>query len=321
MVAEGNRIVGEFQFRSKGRSNEHPVGRDVAEGRPSGPKELSVRNEFEPRPYKVKVFNLGKFGVPNIPSISQTAHQRKYDASPLHVHKGCVEFVYCSTGACEYESEGKTFSLSPGMMFVSRPHEAHRQIELPKGHATFCMMFKTSGDKTVRWFADRFAELPRLFACSHSVATLFGRIFALAERGDASLGSRIRMQALVRALLLEILDSTSLSVRQRIPDVFGAIGERMRSHPERDYPLDGLVAEAGVSKASFISLFKKANGLPPRAYLLRCRVEEAKGLLRKGIAVKAVSDGLGFATAQHFSRTFRNFVGTTPRKWASAKKA
>ena len=283
--------------------------------------ELSVLNEFEPRPYKVKVFNLGKFGVPNIPSISQTGHQRKIDPAPFHVHKGCIEFVYCSTGTCEYESEGKTFSLSPGMMFVSRPHEAHRQVECPKGHATFCMMFKTSGGKSVQWFAERFFELPRLFACSQSVPTLFGRIFALAERGDRSLGSCIRMQALVRTLLLEILDSTSLSVRQRIPEVFGAIGERMRKHPERDYPLDGLVAEAGVSKALFISLFKKANGLPPRAYLLRCRVEEAKRRQAKGFAVKAVADGLGFATAQHFSRTFRNFVGTTPRKWLSVKRA
>ena len=282
---------------------------------------LPVSNEFEPRPYKVRVFNLGRFGVPYVPSVSQTGHLRKFDTSPFHVHRGCVEFVYCSTGACEYESGGKTFSLSPGMMFVSRPHEAHRQIDLPKGHATFCMMFKTSGDRTVKWFAERFSELPRLFACSQSVATLFGRIFALAERGDVSLGSCIRMQALVRTLLLEILDSTSLSIRQRIPEVFGVIGERMRNHPERDYSLDGLVAEAGVSKASFISLFKKANGLPPRAYLLRCRVEEAKRLLVKGFAVKVVADGLGFATAQHFSRTFRNFVGTTPRKWLAAKKA
>ena len=286
----------------------------------SGFRELSVLDEFEPRPYKVKVFNLGKFGIPYVPSISQTGHLSKVRASPLHVHKNCIEFLDCSTGACEYESGGKTFSLSPGMMFVSRPHEAHRQVELPKGHATFCMMFKTSGDKTVRWFAERFSELPRLFACSQSVATLFGRIFTLAERGDKSLGSCIRMQALVRTLLLEILDSTSLSIRQRIPEVFGAIGERMRNHPERDYSLDGLVAEAGVSKASFISLFKKANGLPPRAYLLRCRVEEAKRLLVKGFAVKVVADGLGFATAQHFSRTFRNFVGTTPIKWLAAKK-
>ena len=316
-------MIGDATLKNhcKGYSAECPTGRDVAERRGKGYRELSVQDEFEPRPYKVKVFNLGKFGVPCVPSVSQTSHHRRIDTSSFHVHRGCIEFIYCSAGASEYESEGKTFRLSPGMMFVSRPHEAHRHIDLPKGHATFCMMFKTSGDRTVKWFAERFSKLPRLFACSQSVATLFGRIFALAERGDTSLGSCIRMQALVRTLLLEILDSTSLSVMQRIPEVFGAIGERMRMHPERDYPLDGLVAEAGVSKASFISLFKKANGLPPRAYLLRCRVEEAKSLLEKGFAVKAVADGLGFATAQHFSRTFRNFAGNTPKKWLAAKRA
>ena len=282
---------------------------------------LPVSNEFEPRAYKAKVFNLGKFGVPYIASICHTGHQFRISASPLHVHEGCIEFIYCSSGACEYESDGRKYELSPGMMFVSRPHEPHRQVECPKGHATFCMMFKTSGSKAVRWFADRFSELPRLFVCGRSVATLFGRIFALAERGDVSIGSRIRMHALVQTLLLEILDSTSLSIRQKIPDVFGVISDRMRKNPERDYPLDGLVAEAGVSKASFISLFKRATGLPPRAYLLSCRIDEAKRLLGKGLAVKFVADRLGFATVQHFARTFRNFVGTTPKKWLAEKMA
>ena len=282
---------------------------------------LPVSNEFEPRTYKAKVFNLGKFGVPYIASICQTGHQFRISASPLHVHEGCIEFIYCSSGACEYESDGRKYELSPGMMFVSRPHEPHRQVECPKGHATFCMMFKTSGNATVRWFADRFSELPRLFACDRSVATLFGRIFAIAERGDTSMGSRIRMQTLVQTLLLKILDSTSLSIRQKIPDVFGVISGRMRKNPERDYPLDGLVAEAGVSKASFISLFKKTTGLPPRAYLLSCRIDAAKRLLEKGLAVKFVADRLGFATVQHFSRTFRNFAGTTPKKWHSEKMA
>lgn len=220
---------------------------------------LPVSDEFVPRTYKAKVFSLGKFGVPYIASICQTGHQFRISASPLHVHEGCIEFIYCSSGACEYESDGRKYELSPGMMFVSRPHEPHRQVECPKGHATFCMMFKTSGNATVRWFADMFSELPRLFACDRSVATLFGRIFAIAERGDTSMGSRIRMQTLVQTLLLKILDSTSLSIRQKIPDVFGVISGRMRKNPERDYPLDGLVAEAGVSKASFISLFKKTG--------------------------------------------------------------
>lgn len=284
-------------------------------------KSLDFSDEFTPRAYKAKVFNLREFGVPQVPVIGRTDYRQVDVASPWHVHRNCIEFVYCAAGACVYESEERRFNLTPGMMFVSRPHEAHRQLECPKGYATFYMLFRPSANETIRWFANRFAKLPRLFPCSRPVAVRFVKIIALAETGDASLGARIRIQALIRSLWLDIIDSASLSVKQKVPEVFSAIAERMQAHPERDYPLDDLVTESGVSKASFISLFKMAHGLTPHAYLLHCRIEESKRLLKDGLSVKAVADRFGFPTPQHFSRTFRNFVGITPMKWLSRKGA
>jgi len=293
---------------------------DHKDGELSGVTVLDSSDEFAPRVYRAKVFNLKEFGIPQVPVIGRTEYRQVDEPSPWHVHKDCIEFVCCAAGVCVYESGGRRFSLTSGMMFISRPHEAHRQIECPKGYATFYMLFKPSVNKTIQWFADRFKKLPRLFTCSRSVSTLFVKIIALAERGDSSLGTCIRIQTLIHALWIEILDSVSLSIRQRAPKVFSEIAERMQAHPERDYPLDGLVAESGVSKASFISLFKMANGLAPHAYLLHCRVEESKRLLECGFSVKAAADQLGFPTAQHFSRTFRNFVGITPMKWLSLKR-
>ena len=160
-------------------------------------KSLDASDEFKPREYKNKVFSLKDFGVPQVLSISRTGYLRVSYPSPWHVHRSCIEFVCCTAGACEYESEGRRFGLTSGMMFVSRPHEAHRQLECPKGYTTFSMLFRPSGNKTIRWFADRFAKLPRLFACSRSVQTLFVKIIALAESGDCSIGAKIRMQTLV----------------------------------------------------------------------------------------------------------------------------
>ena len=151
--------------------------------------------------------------------------------------------------------------------------------------------------------------------------TLFGRMLALAGADDASVEVRIRMQTLVHALWLEILDSTSLTVVRKAPEVYTAIAERMKLEPEREYPLDSLVAEAGVSKASFIAMFKTAHGFTPHAYLLHCRIAESKRLLEDGLPVKVVADRLGFPTPQHFSRTFRNFVGMTPVKWLASVSA
>ena len=106
-----------------------------------------------------------------------------------------------------------------------------------------------------------------------------------------------------------------------MPESFDAIAERMRKHSERDYPLDGLVEESGMSKSSFIALFKTAHGLTPHAFLLQCRIEAAKRLLEDGFSVKDTADMFGFPSAQHFSRTFRNFVGVTPLKWRQHGKS
>ena len=282
---------------------------------PSEVQALDSSDEFTPRVYKAKVFNLRMFGVPQVPVIGRTDYRQIDEASPWHVHKGCIEFVYCAAGACEYESDEQIYHLTPGMMFVSRPHEVHRQLDCPKGYATFYMLFRPSANESVRWFADGFSGLPRLFSCSRSVSVRFVKILALAEQGESSLGTCIRIQTLIRMLWIDILDSVALSIRQKVPEIFGTIAERIQKHPERDYPLDGLVAESGVSKASFIALFKTAHGLTPHAYLLHCRIEEAKRLLKDGFSVKTVADRFGFPSAQHFSRTFRNFVGVTPMKW------
>ena len=39
------------------------------------------------------------------------------------------------------------------------------------------------------------------------------------------------------------------------------------------------------------------------------------------IPVKDAADMFGFPSAQHFSRTFRNFVGVTPAKWHQRGKS
>lgn len=282
---------------------------------------IDSSDEFRPRKYRVNVFGLGKYGVPCVPVIGHKVCRDVQRASPWHAHKNVMEFNYCTAGACEYESEGRLFSMTPGMMFVSQPREAHRQLSCPKGYSTYYMQFRPSADRSVRWFADEFAGLPRLFPCSRSLAMRFAGLLALAEREDFSTGMSIRIQMSLWALLFDILDSAAVSVRRKVPDAVGEIAKRMQAHPERDYPLDGIVAEAGVSKASFISLFKAAHGLTPHAYLLHCRIEKAKGLLEGGVSVSTVSDAFGFSTPQHFTRTFKSFVGITPRSWLSGKRA
>lgn len=284
-----------------------------------GVKELESTSEFVPRKYKVTAFDLRKFGLPSVPVVGQTSRQQVDRPSPWHVHKNCVEFVYCAAGGCGYESGGEIFHLMPGMMFVSRADEEHRQTNCPKGFATFYLHFRPSLSRQSKWFASEFAKLPRLFRCRRSVPLRFAKIMMLAESGRPKTELCIRLQVEMQALLLDILDSKSGAEARVLPDVFEKSAERMRLYPERDYALDELVSETNLSKASYIAMFKAVNGLTPHAYLLSCRVEAAKRLLEKGLKAKEVAERLAFPTPQLFSRTFRDFVGQTPAKWRGQK--
>jgi len=284
-----------------------------------GVKEATTASEFTPKSYRARVYGLGRFGLPQIPVVGRVSYRKLDEPSPWHGHRGCIELVYCASGTSEYESDGQVFRLSTGTMFVSRPHEVHRQLVCPKGYASYYLHFRPASDSVSRWLAARLAEIPRLIVCGRSVAARFSRILALAAGDRPRDELRVRLGTECRALLLDVIDSATMPTRQRVPEAIGDIAARIRKNPSQSYPLSGLVASSGVSKATCIALFKRAYGYAPHAYLLLQRVEAAKKLLLRGAAVKDVAARTGFLSSQQFTRTFRNFTGCSPSRWIAER--
>jgi AraC-like DNA-binding protein len=78
--------------------------------------------------------------------------------------------------------------------------------------------------------------------------------------------------------------------------------------------LDDLATVAGVSRFHFHRQFRKSVGVTPHEYVLRARIERAKGLLTDSdLSVGEVSGAVGFADQSHFSNIFRKLKAMTPR--------
>jgi AraC-like DNA-binding protein len=78
--------------------------------------------------------------------------------------------------------------------------------------------------------------------------------------------------------------------------------------------LDDLANVAGVSRFHVHRQFRKSVGVTPREYVLRTRIERAKGLLTESdLTVGEVSGAVGFADQSHFSNIFRRLTAMTPR--------
>ena len=71
-----------------------------------------------------------------------------------------------------------------------------------------------------------------------------------------------------------------------------------------------------LSKTKIISRFHRFTGLPPQAFLMKCRIHRAIDLLKDpSRTITEVADELGFASSQHFATRFRQETGKTPREW------
>jgi AraC-like DNA-binding protein len=161
--------------------------------------------------------------------------------------------------------------------------------------------------------AMRFArpsELPDLHALA---ATL---------RGPAE---TLEKQTAVTELVSALLDAKLVATR----DLGGASSARAVERA-RDLLLARVAAPPTLEELSdavecnrFVLLrqFRRACGLPPHAFVLRSRIEQARARLARGAALAEVAQELGFADQSHFTRFFKRVVGVTPGAYQRMTRA
>jgi AraC family transcriptional regulator len=94
------------------------------------------------------------------------------------------------------------------------------------------------------------------------------------------------------------------------------IKEFVHARIEDDLSLDEMAQSVGLSTAHFARMFRKSTGETPHQFVLRQRLERAKGMLRAPDArVLDVAVACGFKTQQHFAQAFRDFFGVTPTEY------
>jgi AraC-like DNA-binding protein len=79
-----------------------------------------------------------------------------------------------------------------------------------------------------------------------------------------------------------------------------------------------LAEQAGLSRYQLLRRFERAHGVPPHAWLLMQRAEEARRLIRQGLALADAAAATGFADQSHLGRVFLRQFGFTPGAWRAA---
>lgn len=272
------------------------------------------------------MLDLRPYGIDCIPLLSYSTFRERRRGTVYHVHPGCTEICLCLKGRLMFESEGQEFSFLPGTIFVSLPNQPHRMRNNPKGLMVMSILFahpkkdkrildlpKSESDKLCKVLL----HLPqRLFASTDRVRSSFSRLFTLYDangRGDVL--QRIEMRCAALEMLLAVAEASSRAPL-KFPEKFQVVADRMSKHPGKNYPLSEIASDVGLPEFKVTEIFKRVTGLPPHAWLIECRIQEAQRILAKtNNSIAAISDKLGFSSPQHFAGAFLKSVGLSPRDW------
>ena len=145
---------------------------------------------------------------------------------------------------------------------------------------------------------------------------------ALTKQGDTS---RLYAETLVNSLILHLLEhycTTHSNPRQTIVGQLPQyklqqVIEYINVYLDRDLSLKELSSLVQMSPHYFSKLFKQTTGTTPHQYVIRCRVDRTKDLLKQGkLSIAEISKEVGFVDQSHLHRHFKHLVGITPKTYA-----
>ena len=106
------------------------------------------------------------------------------------------------------------------------------------------------------------------------------------------------------------------------PSLIDAVKHYMQENIEKRLTLEQIAHYTGYSPSHFSSLFRKATGESPLAYLNRLKIEHACLLLKTtDMRINQICHKVGISDNYYFSRLFKQYHGISPKQYRSLSSA
>jgi AraC-like DNA-binding protein len=185
----------------------------------------------------------------------------------------------------------------------------------------------------VRPFNPLLAALPREIHCSGRDPAGNARLsqfyqMAVAESHEQRIGSESVLAKISELMFIEVVRRYLETLPAEQTGWLAGLRDRhvgqalslLHGQPARDWTLDELAREVGLSRSALAERFTLFVGLPPIQYLAKWRMQMAATLLSDGKAsIAKVAVEVGYDSEAAFSRAFKKIVGIPPATWRKTK--
>ncbi len=241
---------------------------------------------------------------------------------PKHSHESRYLIGLMEKGAsyCVGEEDSDTVVTS-GDVYLINPGQVHSGIPVDKKHVSYSMLsvdhsYMSNVASDMMEKDSQIPEFNTLVVSDEIARKNLLSVFHLLSTLTVDLETEaVLMESLCR-LLNQYSDKSPKSVlvgeeKKGIRLAKEFLSERL----DEKLSLKEVADIAGFSQYYFIRLFKQRTGVSPHVYRVQQRIEAAKELLKKGTPLSETAGVTGFSDQSHFTNTFKNYTGVTPRQY------
>ena len=113
-------------------------------------------------------------------------------------------------------------------------------------------------------------------------------------------------------------------VTSRANEAVDIIAARLLGDIGSNRPMKEIVHKNDMDERAFAYAFKKRHGLPPKQWLIRERIKQAREILTSThdwVCLKSLSAKLGFSSPSRFGVFYKKSYGETPRHTLRLRQA
>jgi AraC-like DNA-binding protein len=251
---------------------------------------------------------------PPVRGIREVFHARFTDhAYPRHTHDVWTLFIV-DDGAIRYDLHRRAHGAEPSMVTVLPPHVVHDgRPATSQGFRKRVLYLETSvlGEHLIGPAVDRPVIPDRTIRAE--VAALHDALGCVTDTFEAETRLAFVAEKIRQAL------GERPEERQVMPD--DDLAERVRAyldaHTSEPVTMAAVSDALGHGPTQLTRAFTHVYGIAPHAYLTGRRLEAARDRILGGQSLADVAADVGFCDQAHLTRRFKQFLGTTPGRFAS----
>ncbi|OQA01974.1 MAG: HTH-type transcriptional activator RhaS [Planctomycetes bacterium ADurb.Bin412] len=256
---------------------------------------------------------------------------------PMHRNEG-IELGYLTRGKLDFIVEEKLYKLKSGALTVTRPWQPHK-VGDPLVHAS--RMHWLILDVGVRrpneawkwpnWFTFSPGDLARLtellryneqpvWQANERIERCFENIAEYVSTGQPE-QVQTRLQLNINELFLEVYEmlqeqdiqlDSHLATTKRNVEMFL---EALPKHIDYPWTLESMAKHCDLGRSRFTHYCRQITNMSPTEYLIHCRIEAAKKILKfhPDRKITEIAFSCGFESSQYFANVFKRYVGCSPK--------